>query len=247
MLMQAIDSYLQLRRAGGYQLRDTEALLKEFACFAAERGEIHIKADSAIAWAARATSLRQRARRLSSLILFARYIRAEDAEHQVPPAGVFAHHPRSRRLPHIFTPAQIAAILAEAKQLPPEGSLRPHTFYTLFGLVAACVFFFQAEDGIRDRDVTGVQTCALPIYLVFGTLHTTTAASTVDRIIDQFPADRQSQIRVMLSESLKGVIAQTLCKRIAGGRSEERRVGKECRWRRERGRGTLNEESRRSM
>ena len=55
-------------------------------------------------------------------------------------------------------------------------------------------------------------------HLVFGTLHTTTAASTVDRIIDQFPADRQAQIRVMLSESLKGVIAQTLCKKIGGGR-----------------------------
>ena len=55
-------------------------------------------------------------------------------------------------------------------------------------------------------------------HLVFGTLHTTTAASTVDRVIDQFPADRQSQIRIMLSESLKGVIAQTLCKKIGGGR-----------------------------
>ena len=55
-------------------------------------------------------------------------------------------------------------------------------------------------------------------HLVFGTLHTTTAASTVDRIIDQFPTDRQSQIRTMLSESLRGVIAQTLCKKIGGGR-----------------------------
>jgi len=55
-------------------------------------------------------------------------------------------------------------------------------------------------------------------HLVFGTLHTTTAPSTVDRIIDQFPADRQSQIRVMLSESLRGVLAQTLCKRKEGGR-----------------------------
>src|SRR3989440_4019323 len=55
-------------------------------------------------------------------------------------------------------------------------------------------------------------------HLVFGTLHTTTAASTVDRIIDQFPPDRQSQVRVMLSESLRGVIAQTLCKKIGGGR-----------------------------
>jgi len=55
-------------------------------------------------------------------------------------------------------------------------------------------------------------------HLVFGTLHTTTAPSTVDRIIDQFPADRQQQIRVMLSESLKGVIAQTLIPKKGGGR-----------------------------
>ncbi|HIF41141.1 MAG TPA: type IV pilus twitching motility protein PilT [Planctomycetes bacterium] len=55
-------------------------------------------------------------------------------------------------------------------------------------------------------------------HLVFGTLHTTTAASTVDRIIDQFPADRQAQIRTMLSGSLKGVVAQTLCKKVGGGR-----------------------------
>jgi len=53
-------------------------------------------------------------------------------------------------------------------------------------------------------------------HLVFGTLHTSTAASTVDRIIDQFPADRQPQIRTMLASSLKGVIAQTLCKKADG-------------------------------
>jgi twitching motility protein PilT len=55
-------------------------------------------------------------------------------------------------------------------------------------------------------------------HLVFGTLHTTTAASTVDRVIDQFSSDRQAQIRIMLSESLRGVISQTLCRKIGGGR-----------------------------
>jgi twitching motility protein PilT len=55
-------------------------------------------------------------------------------------------------------------------------------------------------------------------HLVFGTLHTSTAYSTIDRIIDQFPPDQQEQIRVMLSESLRGVISQTLCKKIGGGR-----------------------------
>lgn len=61
-------------------------------------------------------------------------------------------------------------------------------------------------------------------HLVFGTLHTTSAVSTVDRLIDQFPADRQSQIRVMLSESLKGVISQVLCKKVGGGRVAAREV-----------------------
>jgi len=55
-------------------------------------------------------------------------------------------------------------------------------------------------------------------HLVFGTLHTTTAVSTIDRIIDQFPSDRQAQIRTMLSSSLKGVVAQTLLKKKGGGR-----------------------------
>ena len=61
-------------------------------------------------------------------------------------------------------------------------------------------------------------------HLVFGTLHTTTAPSTIDRVIDQFPPDRQEQIRVMLSESLKGVISQTLCKKVGGGRVAAREI-----------------------
>jgi twitching motility protein PilT len=61
-------------------------------------------------------------------------------------------------------------------------------------------------------------------HLVFGTLHTTTAVGTIDRVIDQFPADRQAQIRVMLADTLKGVISQTLCKRIGGGRIAAREI-----------------------
>ncbi len=55
-------------------------------------------------------------------------------------------------------------------------------------------------------------------HLVFGTLHTTTATSTVNRIVEIFPSDEQSQIRYMLAESLKAVVAQNLLKRIGGGR-----------------------------
>jgi twitching motility protein PilT len=82
----------------------------------------------------------------------------------------------------------------------------------------------EDPDVIMVGEMRDLETVSIAIetaetgHLVFGTLHTTTAASTVDRIIDQFPADRQSQIRVMLAESLKGVIAQVLCRRNGGGR-----------------------------
>ena len=55
-------------------------------------------------------------------------------------------------------------------------------------------------------------------HLVFGTLHTTSAAKTIDRIVDVFPAAEKSMVRSMLSESLQAVISQTLLKRAGGGR-----------------------------
>ncbi len=82
----------------------------------------------------------------------------------------------------------------------------------------------EDPDIVLVGELRDLETIAIAIetaetgHLVFGTLHTTTAVSTVDRVIDQFPADRQAQIRVMLSESLKGVVAQGLCKKIGGGR-----------------------------
>ncbi len=82
----------------------------------------------------------------------------------------------------------------------------------------------EDPDIVLVGEMRDLETIAIAIetaetgHLVFGTLHTNTAPSTVDRVIDQFPADRQSQIRVMLSESLKAVISQTLCKKIGGGR-----------------------------
>jgi twitching motility protein PilT len=55
-------------------------------------------------------------------------------------------------------------------------------------------------------------------HLVFGTLHTTSAAKTIDRVVDVFPAEEKSMVRSMLSESLQGVISQTLLKKNGGGR-----------------------------
>ena len=70
---------------------------------------------------------------------------------------------------------------------------------------------------MRDLETIALAITAAEVgLLVFGTLHTSSAAKTVDRIIDAFPRDQQSQIRTMLSESLKGVIAQQLLKTADG-------------------------------
>ncbi len=82
----------------------------------------------------------------------------------------------------------------------------------------------EDPDIVLVGELRDLETIAIAIetaetgHLVFGTLHTTTAPSTVDRVIDQFPPDQQAQIRVMLSESLRGVVAQVLCKKKSGGR-----------------------------
>jgi len=70
---------------------------------------------------------------------------------------------------------------------------------------------------MRDLETIALAITAAEVgLLVFGTLHTSSAAKTVDRIIDAFPQDQQAQIRTMLSDSLKGVIAQQLLKRADG-------------------------------
>jgi twitching motility protein PilT len=82
----------------------------------------------------------------------------------------------------------------------------------------------EDPDIVLVGELRDLETIAIAIetaetgHLVFGTLHTNSAPSTVDRLIDQFPTDRQAQIRTMLSESLRGVVTQVLCKRKGGGR-----------------------------
>ncbi|MGV6826238.1 MAG: type IV pilus twitching motility protein PilT [bacterium] len=72
---------------------------------------------------------------------------------------------------------------------------------------------------LRDLETIRLAlTAAETGHLVFGTLHTSSAAKTIDRIVDVFPAGEKAMVRSMLSESLRAVIAQTLMKKVGGGR-----------------------------
>jgi twitching motility protein PilT len=82
----------------------------------------------------------------------------------------------------------------------------------------------EDPDVVMVGEMRDLETIAIAVetavtgHLVFGTLHTNSAVGTIDRIVDQFPADRQQQIRVMLADSLKCVVSQILLKREGGGR-----------------------------
>jgi twitching motility protein PilT len=72
---------------------------------------------------------------------------------------------------------------------------------------------------LRDLETIRLAlTAAETGHLVFGTLHTTSAAKTIDRVVDVFPAEEKSMVRSMLSESLQAVVSQTLMKKMGGGR-----------------------------
>jgi twitching motility protein PilT len=123
---------------------------------------------------------------------------------------------------HIITIEDPIEFVHENKMcLVNQREIGPHTRSFKRALRAA---LREDPDVVLVGEMRDLETIAIAIetaetgHLVFGTLHTTTAYSTIDRIIDQYPPDQQEQIRVMLSESLKGVVSQTLCKKIGGGR-----------------------------
>jgi integrase/recombinase XerD len=152
MLNQDIDHYLALRRAAGFELKVQASLLRHFARFAAERSQNHVCQQTAIDWAAQAPSPCQRENRLATVRVFARYARAEDPRHELIPRQVFARG-RCRSFPYIFSPGELRQFLAATAHLRPRGSLRPQTYYTLFGLLAVTGLRISEAMHLRLDDV----------------------------------------------------------------------------------------------
>jgi integrase/recombinase XerD len=154
MLIQAIEHYLEVRRSLGDKLEGTGAILMGFGRFAVEQGDDHILANTAVAWAKRSATEQQRFRRLSMVCAMARFLRAEDTRHELPPEAVFCGR-QHRPSPYIFTATELQALLAQAKRLEPQRSLRPHTYYTLFGLIATAGLRVSEALSLCLDDFTG--------------------------------------------------------------------------------------------
>jgi len=150
MLMKAVDSYLAVRRAAGFELKKTEYLLRSFARFASERGDVHISTPTVMDWASQIKTPRYR---LEAIVPFARYLQAEDERHEVPPSRVFGPRP-SRRIPFIFSQDELNRLIHTATRLEPLDSLRPHTYSTLFSLLAVTGLRISEALNLRFQDIT---------------------------------------------------------------------------------------------
>jgi integrase len=153
MLSQLVTAYLEVRRALGFDLHQTERLLRQYVEFATARGDTHVLAKTAIDWSAAAGTPGQRHCRLRRVVLFALYVRAEDSRHEVPPGDVFPRVPR-QIMPYVYTPDEASRLIAEANRLGPAWSFRPRVYAALFGLLFATGLRISEALRLRLDDVT---------------------------------------------------------------------------------------------
>lgn len=152
MLSTAVATYLAVRRAAGFPLHNQGFQLKSFAAFSEACGHGYICAAVAIEWAGLAKSGLQRARRLGTVIRFARYLRAEDERHEVPPA-MFGTEKARRPTPYILTTAEIQRLVTAAVQSMSR-AICGATYSTVFALLACTGMRVSEAIRLRLDDIT---------------------------------------------------------------------------------------------
>ena len=153
MLTKAVEAYIALKQALGYSFQRSAGVLRSFARFATERGDEWIHTTTVMAWSRLACSVKERDNRLRTVVAFAKHARAEEPRHEISPADVYGYR-KWRPVPFIFTPEQIGAIVTAASRLGPPGSLRPHTYSTLFALLACTGLRISEALGLCLEDLT---------------------------------------------------------------------------------------------
>ena len=136
-LRQAVENYLAIRRALGFELRLPAGLLHRFAEFAESQHASHITTDLALRWAIQPSDAQPSTWtwRLGIIRRFAAWHRAADPRTEVPPGGLLPHRYR-RKSPYIYSDKEIERLMQEAGKLDSPKGLRAHTYRTLLGLLA---------------------------------------------------------------------------------------------------------------
>lgn len=152
MLTHAAHTYLAVRRSAGWTLRWQGTALTSFVAFSEARGHQYVSVAIALEWAGSARQVAQRARRLGVVIRFARYLHAEDRQHEVPPA-IFGTERQRRPTPYILTAEQIRQLIdAVARARVP--TLRQATYRAFFALLACTGLRVSEAIRLRFADLT---------------------------------------------------------------------------------------------
>jgi integrase len=137
---EVVEEYLRFRRGLGFELETPAWMLRDFARYAdglEHQGPLTI--DLAVQWARSGCSgsPAQASRRLGAVRAFARYQAGFDPATEVPPVGMLGFVHQRRKQPHIYSDAEIAALLQHARLLRPRGGLRPRTYVAFFSLLVS--------------------------------------------------------------------------------------------------------------
>lgn len=137
-LREALAHYIEVRRALGSTLVEPASTLAQFVALLEREGATHITTALALRWAILPQGVQRAtwARRLSMVRRFATWLQAHDPRTEVPPYGALSGHRRRRRA-HIFTDEEIRRLMAEAGRVRTRTGVRPLTYATLIGLLAA--------------------------------------------------------------------------------------------------------------
>jgi integrase/recombinase XerD len=207
MLIDGAYRYIELRRSLGFKLRKTSIHLTSFVNYAASAGDAHVRTDTALAWATAMSSTQDSYyRRLQEIALFARFLHAEDARHEVPQHRLF-YRSRSRPAPYIFSQDEVARIMTAARELRGTrlNPLKPHTFEMLFGLLAATGLRISEALKLRLDDV-----------LNNGVLHIRSTKFNKSRLVPLHPSvvvalDAYLIVRARYYGNLEGHVFLTEC------------------------------------
>ncbi|SDT12158.1 tyrosine-type recombinase/integrase [Actinoplanes derwentensis] len=154
-LRQTLADYLAVRRALGYKLERAEKLLGQFLDYLHDEDAHTVTVEHALAWAtAPAGDPWWHALRLNAVRPFAVYLHARDPRHEVPPAGLIRYG-SSRATPYLYSPAQIDALVATARQLP--FPLHALVYPVLIGLLAVTGMRVGETLALQDQDVDAQQ------------------------------------------------------------------------------------------
>lgn len=154
MLSNEVARYVTLNRSLGLKFNNEDQILRSFATYAETHGDLHMRTDRIFDWCRSASSPTRARAFYAAIRRFCVFLHAENPQHTIPPAGAFGRGRCPRPAPHLLDPHEVRALMTAALELPPKGSISPHTFHHLFGLLAATGLRISEALALKREDLS---------------------------------------------------------------------------------------------